>query len=39
MHPSENSHFTTKNLLVRRAEASDFAAVTTLLTELGRRKM
>ena len=39
MHPSENRHSTTNNLTLRRAEAGDFAAVTTLLTELGRRKM
>ena len=36
MHSSENRHSITKNLLVRRAEVGDFAAVTTLLTELGR---
>ena len=36
MHPSENRHSTTKTLLIRRAEESDFAAVTTLLAELGR---
>ena len=36
MHPSENRHPSTKTLLIRRAEAGDFAAVTTLLAELGR---